>query len=191
MNREGMLKPALIGGVLLGVLSALPAISALNCFCCAWVIGGGVLAAHLYVKGSPFPVALGTGALLGLLTGVIGAIVDTIFSIPLHLALTGMGFGVGELRKAIEQIPMSPEARDTILSMLRGGGGVGVLFVILSGVFKLFVYSIMAMIGGTLGVALFEKRKPGMPSPTGVPPEYQAPPRDFPPPPPPPPSDLP
>ncbi len=37
MNEQGMFKPALIGGVLLGVLSAIPLVSALNCFCCAWV----------------------------------------------------------------------------------------------------------------------------------------------------------
>jgi hypothetical protein len=188
MNREGMLKPALIGGVLLGVLSALPAISAVNCLCCAWVIAGGVLAANLYVKSSPLPVALGTGALVGLLAGVIGAVVDTIFSIPLHILLTGMGFGVGQLRQAVQELPMAPEARETVLNLLRGGGGVGVAFVILSGIFKLFIYSIMATLGGTLGVALFEKRKPDI-MPPGVPPAYQPPPppQDFPPPPPPPP----
>ncbi len=191
MNQEGMFKPALIGGVLLGVLSALPVVSALNCLCCAWVIAGGVLAANLYVKSAPLPVTLGTGALIGLIAGAVGAVVDTLFSIPLHLALTGMGFGVGQLREAIQQVPMAPEARDTILRVLGGGGGVGIFFVLLSGVFKLFIYSIMAMIGGTLGVALFEKRKLGM-QPPAVPSPYQPPPRDYPPPPPPPPpADLP
>ncbi len=176
MNQEGMFKPALIGGVLLGVLSALPVVSALNCLCCAWVIAGGVLAANLYVKSAPLPVTLGTGALIGLIAGAVGAVVDTIFSIPMHLLLTGMGFGVGQLREAIQQVPMAPEARDTLLKVL-GGGGVGIFFVLLSGVFKLFIYSIMAMIGGTLGVALFEKRKIGMQPPAVIPPAYQPPPR--------------
>lgn len=54
MNQEGMLKPALTGGVLLGILSALPFVSAFNCLCCAWVIGGGMLAAHLFVSSSPW-----------------------------------------------------------------------------------------------------------------------------------------
>src|SRR5512137_1271769 len=89
MNKDSFLKSALIGGVALGVLSALPVLGAVNCLCCAWVIGGGMLAAHLYVKDSPTPVTLGTGVLLGLLAGVVGAVVDTLFTIPLHMALRG------------------------------------------------------------------------------------------------------
>ena len=40
-------QPAVLGGVFIGVLSALPLISAGNCCCCLWVIGGGVVAAYL------------------------------------------------------------------------------------------------------------------------------------------------
>jgi len=71
MNKDSFLKSALIGGVALGVLSALPVLGAVNCLCCAWVIGGGMFAAHLYVKEAQLPVTLGTGVLLGLLAGVI------------------------------------------------------------------------------------------------------------------------
>ncbi len=183
MNQEGFLKPALIGGVLLGILSAVPVISLFNCFCCAWVIAGGVFAAYLYVKGSPLPVNLGTGALLGLATGAIGAVVDTIFTIPIQIALRGVGIGAAQqVREALDRIPMAPETRDTIMSLFSGTGGVGIFLILLSGIMKLILYAVIAMLGATLGVALFEKRKPGMePSP----PLYQ-PPRDFPPPPPPP-----
>ncbi len=38
------MQPALIGGVILGVLSAVPFVNALNCLCCLWVIAGGVVA---------------------------------------------------------------------------------------------------------------------------------------------------
>src|SRR5512136_504093 len=96
MDQEAMLKPALIGGVLLGVLSATPIVSAANCICCAWVIGGGVFAAYLFVKESPRAVTLGKGVALGLLAGIIGAVVDTLFSIPLHLALRGLGSGFAD-----------------------------------------------------------------------------------------------
>ena len=37
------LQPALLGGLLIGVLSALPFVSVLNGCCCLWVILGGVL----------------------------------------------------------------------------------------------------------------------------------------------------
>src|SRR5688572_543103 len=103
MNQEGMLKPALIGGVLLGILSAIPIIGAVNCLCWAWVITGSVLAANLYVKSSSTEVTLGRGVGLGFLTGAIGAVVDVLFAIPMHLMMRGMGVNFMEpLREALE-----------------------------------------------------------------------------------------
>ena len=161
MNQEGMLKPALTGGVLLGILSALPFVSAFNCLCCAWVIGGGMLAAHLYVSSSPVAVTLGRGITLGLFAGIIGAMVDTLLSIPLHLLLTRMGVGlVEQMRHAMEQIPNLPaETRTMLESIFSGGGNIGIVFLIFAGFLKMVIYGIVAMLGGALGVAIFEKRK--------------------------------
>jgi len=182
MNSEGMLKPALIGGVLLGILSALPVIGAFNCFCCAWVIGGAMLAAHLYVRSSPIGVTLGTGVGLGLLTGAIGAVVETLFSIPIHVAMRGIASTFTEqFRGFIDQIPNMPaESRDALRSLI-AGGGLSVAFILLTGLFVLIIFGIMGMMGGALGVAVFERRKPGEPS------AYQPPvppPVEIPPPPP-------
>ena len=186
MNQEGMFKPALIGGVLLGILSAIPLISAFNCFCCAWVIGGAMLAAHLHVKSSVTAVTLGTGVLLGLLTGAIGAVVDTLFTIPIHLALRPFGMGFADqLQQALEQLPnLPPESRDALRSIFANGRGVGLFFIIFMGFFKLVIYSVVGMLGGAIGVAVFEKRKPGA-GPMSQPPSYQPPvdlprPPDFP-----------
>ena len=112
MKQEPMLKPALISGVLLGIASAFPVISAINCFCCAWVIGAGILAANLYVKTSPQMVTLGSGAILGMLTGVIGAIVETLFAIPLYLLTRGSGSGFMEqIQQTMNRISTFPPRR--------------------------------------------------------------------------------
>ncbi len=159
MNQEGMLKPALIGGVLLGVLSVIPVINLGNCLCCAWVIGGGVLASFLYVKSSPVAVTLGRGVALGLLAGAIGAIVDTMFSIPLQILLSRLGMGAEGVQQILDQIPqLPPEFKKALLSALAGGKGIGVLVIVLGAFFKLVVYSAVAMLGGAIGVAVFEKR---------------------------------
>jgi hypothetical protein len=183
MNQEAMLRPALIAGVAVGVLSALPGLGALNCLCCAWVVGGGILAASLCVKASPLTVTLGRGVLLGLLTGVIAAVVDTIFSIPVHFALTGVGMGPAEqLNQLFEEFPNIPsEYREAIRAIFASGDGIGVFVLILVGLLKLVVYGLVCMLGGAVGVAIFEKRPPGTDS--RIPPAVYQPPRDFPPPP--------
>ena len=50
---SGRLQPAFYGGLLIGVLSALPIVSAGNCCCCLWVVAGGMLAVYLRQRGSP------------------------------------------------------------------------------------------------------------------------------------------
>src|ERR1044071_608311 len=68
----------------MGVLSALPLISAGNC-CCLWVIGGGMVAAYLLQQNRSTPITPGDGALVGLFAGLIGALVEVIVSVPVTL----------------------------------------------------------------------------------------------------------
>lgn len=165
MNDNAMLKPALIGGVLFGILSSIPVISLLNCACCAWIIGGGMLAAYLYVKDSPFPVTLGRGAGLGLLTGVIGTAAHALFMIPLYMLIRQGGLGIAEIiREVLRTLPNMPPEVEEAFRALSDKGGVHLLVWIVVLIFTLAIYCLAAMLGGVLGVALFEKRKPGAPS---------------------------
>jgi hypothetical protein len=162
MNGSGMLKPALIGGVLLGVCSALPFLNILNCVCCAWVIVGGALAAYLYVKESSAPVTLGRGIMLGLLTGVVGTIVNTVLSALMRLVLSSAGVNVmGQVKQALDRIPNLPPETRSIIENMAAQGNIGIVVFILGALFTLVIYCIFAMIGGAIGVAIFEKRKGG------------------------------
>src|SRR6266545_2331598 len=92
MNNK--LKPALIGGVVLGLLSVIPIVNWANVCCCLWAILGGLLASYLFIKKSPHPANAGDGAILGLLAGLVGAVITVIIGIPLSLlvgsAMTGL-----------------------------------------------------------------------------------------------------
>lgn len=175
---NGILRPALIGGVVLGILSAVPGIHLVNCFCCAWVIAGGIVAANLYVSSSPIMVTLGRGVVVGAAAGAIGAIVDTLFSIPVHFLMVRLGSGaLEEMRSVMARFPELPREAKEAAERMVTTGAAGVLMVILSGLLKLVIYPIMAATGGAIGVALFEKRHPGEPPP--IPPpvtEFPAPP---------------
>ena len=182
MNEAGMLKPALIGGVLLGVLSSIPIVSLFNCVCCAWVIGGGILAAYLYVKESSLPVTLGRGVGLGLLTGIIGTVVSGAFMIPLFMLAKKGGLSImDQIREALSRVPNVPPEAEEALRGLSEGGGLNIVFFVSVLIFSLVVTCLAAMLGGAIGVALFEKRKPGGPA-AGTP--LQEPPIHIPPPPP-------
>lgn len=183
MEQSQIWKPALIGGVLLGILSAVPPFS---CACCAWIIGGGILAAYLYVRSSPVVVTLGNGVLLGLLTGAIGGVVDTIFSIPVQILMRSYFEQYGaQMRQMLNELSNLPPALRSFLEAAPLAQ-LGPLTVIVSLFFNVVIYGLIAMLGGALGVAIFEKRKVEPPSPT-----YPSPPPVSIPPPPAPPPDMP
>ena len=185
MNDTNMLKPALIGGMALGILSALPGIGNCNCVCCAWAIGGGILAAFLYVRESPFLVTMGRGALIGLAAGAIGAVVCSLFSIPIQYVLTGGGnmtMVAEQIREQLAKNPDFPQEFRQGMETFLLRDDFSKLVTIFSLLFNIVFFSLFAMVGGTIGVAVFEKRKPGDPPSTVIPPPPPQPPVDMPPP---------
>ncbi len=159
MNNQNMLKPAAIGGILLGVLSSLPVI---NCACCIWMIGGGLLAAYLYIKESAVIVTLGRGVLLGLFAGIIGTIVYALFQIPMLLMSPEGGMELVErLLGQMDRWPgFTPENRKEFTELASRDGFIAILYTA-SLIGQLVVNCVLAPLGGALGVALFEKRKAG------------------------------
>ncbi len=165
----GKLQPALIGGVALGVASAIPILSCLNCACCALVIGGGFLAAYLYLKECP-PAAearYGDAAMVGLLAGVFGAVVGTLMSIPVRLLFSGMG-DMGQMEELLDNFDLPPEAQDALLNLFGGELAVGTLFI--SFFVSLVLYSIFAIIGALIGAAVMHKRQAPAQAPFPPPP---------------------
>jgi hypothetical protein len=161
------LQPALLAGVAIGVLSALPIINVANLCCCAWVLFGGALAAYLMQQNHPIPITAGDGALVGLMAGIVGAIVATLISIPLTIA-TGP-FQAQIIERILEGArDMPPEARD-ILESFRAGPAVGI-GLIFSFFAMLVAGCFFGLIGGVIGALLFRKGTPDLPPPPPPPP---------------------
>ena len=155
--KQSKLRPALIGGAALGVASSVPVLNLANCACCALVIGGGVLASYLHLKGAP-PAgrpAYGDGLVLGILTGVCGAVVSTILSIPMALLSSGLGMWQG-VSQALENADLPPEVLDLVSSLGTGGLAFGALLI--GFVFNLVIYSIFAGLGAMIGAGIFNKK---------------------------------
>jgi hypothetical protein len=154
MNNK--VKPALIGGVLLGLLSVIPFVNALNVCCCLWAILGGMLASYLYVKNSPTPANAGDGAIVGAIAGAIGAVISFILGLPINYA-------------------MGPTMRNLILGLFENvdrqqaelmrrqmeATGESIAGLIVNGLILAVLLFFFSVIGGLIGVAIFEKRKGG------------------------------
>jgi hypothetical protein len=153
-------QPALIGGVAMGVLSALPLISAGNLCCCLWVVSGGLVAAYVLQQNQSTPISAADGALVGLLAGLVGAVVQVVVSIPITLMLGPMERAL--VQRAIEMAgSMPPDARDMFDRVSRVQSGA---FFFVSRIFALMFWlcvgAVFSTIGGVVGATLFRKNLP-------------------------------
>ena len=152
------LKPALIGGVIVGLLSAIPFVNLLNFCCCLWALLGGALASNLYIKRSPTPAGPGDGAVLGLLAGVIGAAIYIVIGIPLGLLTSGVM--VSLMSGLISN--MEPSQAEAIREQFASSQTIA--GAIVNGLITAVLLVVFSTIGGLLGIPIFEKRK-GVPPP--------------------------
>jgi len=147
----------------MGVLSALPIVSAGNFCCCLWVISGGAVAAYLFQQNQTTPITPGDGALVGLLAGLVGAFVQLMVAIPVGVLIAPMERAM--LQRVIEIAgSMPPEMRDAIerYSNTQGEGGIVLLVVkqVVSLMVWLCVGAVFSTIGGLLGALVFKKPTP-------------------------------
>jgi hypothetical protein len=164
-----VISAAVLGGLFIGVLSALPIVNVANC-CCLWIIGGGVLAAYLVQQGDPRPITVGRGAIAGVTAGVIGAFVWLFVSIALNPFMAPLQERLVDtmIRNAQD---MPPDVRELIdmtanraSSPLRYAVGVA---------FHLFAGLIFATLGGILGAVFYRRQdeSPGDVVPPPLPPD--------------------
>jgi hypothetical protein len=157
MNGNAMLKPALWGALVIGVLSGLPLVSAGNCCCCAWIVTGGMLAAYLLQNGTPTPIMMGDGALVGLLAGLMSAPIRLVVSVPMDIMM-----GPIQLRFARRLLESNPDIPDNVrqaLDSLGGGAGVSLIGIALSFVTSLLLGAVFASVGGLLGAFFFKTKE--------------------------------
>jgi hypothetical protein len=152
------LKPAIICGGVLGVLMVITvllrdvtSIGFLGCCNCLWPIGAGLLGTLMFIKGSPTPAKVSDGAVVGILAGLVGAVIHLVVVIPLQYFLFSTAF---ELQMAQVRHQFPTLQLPGILPLM-----------IIGGIIWLFIGLVLSLIGGLIAVPIFEKRKDGMPPP--------------------------
>jgi len=151
MNNK--LKPAVIGGVVLGLLSVIPFVNWANLCCCLWAILGGALASYLYIKNSPVPATPGDGAILGAMAGLVGAVISVVIGIPVSILMSGVMIGI--VVRLMESI--NPSQAEMMRTQIEAGQTVA--GAIINGLILAVLIVIFSTLGGLIGIPIFEKRK--------------------------------
>lgn len=149
-----MLQAPLLGGLFIGILSALPVVSWGNC-CCLWIVGGGVLAAYLDQQNDQRPITSGRGAFAGFLAGIIGAFVWLIVSMGLDVLLA-------PLREMVEgeMVRIARDAPPDVRTLLESISASSSLRYTLNFFLLLCAGAIFSTLGGVLGAAFFRNDVP-------------------------------
>jgi hypothetical protein len=152
-------QPALIGGLVVGVLSALPIVSIGNFCCCLWIVSGGVVAAYVVQANSIEPMTPADGALAGLLAGLVGAVVHLILSIPIDIV---MGPFERSMAQRIMDLTGNAEMRDVLQRYSQREAGLfTIIFRRTAAFFVMLVAgAVFSTLGGLLGAMIFRKTPP-------------------------------
>ncbi|MGB7294935.1 MAG: hypothetical protein WBC70_05040 [Candidatus Aminicenantales bacterium] len=163
-QRPGMFRAALIGGVVAGVLTAIPLV---NCFCCLWIIGGAMLAAYLLAKDSAAPLTPGDGAVVGILAGIIAAVADAVASLPFEtMNREYVQRFMDQLSQFVDEMPAGWENW-----MEKRAGELSPAWFLLGLLASAVIYAALGALGGTIGVSIFSRKKSPRFPPPGAPDE--------------------
>src|SRR5262245_27376545 len=156
MNELDWKQPALVGGVLAGILSVIPLVNLGNCCFCAWLLVGGAVAAKMLINRTPRPVRSGEGALVGALAGLIAAGVYSLIGLAFAVFNIGQRFQE-DLLLRIAEVSNDPTFQERIRKMIEESANQPQAEKLVSALIFLVIVSVIyigfSTLGGLLGVA--------------------------------------
>jgi CDP-diglyceride synthetase len=124
-----------------------------------------MLASYLYIKNSPMPASAGDGAILGALAGVVGGLIVIVIGIPVHLLV---GTAINEIILGFVKNANPQQAEMMRQQMIAGSTVAG---TIINQFVLAVIIIVVSVLGGLLGIPIFEKRKGNQippPPPSGM-----------------------
>ncbi|MFZ1978168.1 MAG: hypothetical protein WAV76_09450 [Bacteroidota bacterium] len=170
MEKPSKQRAALLGGLVIGLVSGIPGLSLLNCCCCAGILIGGALSVYLYKEeftAEMPPLESSDVLILSIIAGIIGAVVATAVS-GVVSAFSGP-IETEFLRKIMTRVTdklasmgaLQQDAIDEIQNQLEQAVQEKLTFgsLLRSLIFTLIIYPIFSMLGGLIGFGIFGKKK--------------------------------
>lgn len=115
-----------------------------------------MLASYFLSKDSPVALTAGDGAIVGVFTGIVAAVVDAIISLP--LAGINRELMSSIMEKIGEYADEMPAGWET---WLEGGGAATTFSMQMFGLLiSAVVFAVLGALGGIIGISLFGKKSP-------------------------------
>jgi len=154
-EKPDKLRPALFGGLTIVILSNVPFLNFVNCFCCAGVMAGGFLSVYFYnknlIEAEGISLTYNDAVHLGLMSAAFGAVIGTIVATIIG---TNLQQQIDKMLEYSGEFP--PEIQDALLRLSEDQSG---FFLITLGLLiSLLIYSIFAVIGAIIGVSILTKK---------------------------------
>jgi len=143
----------ILTGILVGLLSSIPAIGALNCCCCLWFLVGGIWLTR-WLKSDKGAVDAVDAIVGGLVLGIVASVVYS----ALNTAIVFMSkdANLAQIESTFEQMNMTmPEQYSFFIDLLYSSPWI-VFFANL--LFTVLVYPIAGIVGALIGIALFNRK---------------------------------
>jgi len=145
-----LLKPAFLGGIALGVLSALPLV---NCCCLLWLGGGGMLAVYMLRQEFWGEITPALGAKVGFLAGMIGALFWQILELPISYITSPQR--IQQIQDLLQNQNIPSEILEKVLSLM--GDPFNPFVLVIGILFKAVACGTLTTLGGVLGSSLWGK----------------------------------
>jgi hypothetical protein len=160
-EKPNKLSPALYGGIVMGVISGVPFLNLLNCFCCAGILLGGFLAVFFYTRDltpeSP-PLSSSDGLQLGAYAGLFGAVIGTTLSAVFLLAVGNMSaeFIAALLREMSDIFP--EETLEQLDQAFEQSRELTPLAVVWQFMYSIIIDPLFGLLGGLIGYSVYKPK---------------------------------
>ena len=153
-------QPALLGGLFIGIMSALPGVNIGNCCCCLWVLSGGMLSTYLLQGRQDTPVETSEVMVQGLIAGAVGGVLSGIISVALQPLIGPWQQQIAAQMMERLQTALPPENRTQFEEAMRQQGSASTRVEILRSLMFVPISAAFATAGAALGLAFFRKKTP-------------------------------
>jgi hypothetical protein len=169
LEKPSKFRSTALAGTAMGVVSALPGLSLINCCCCAGIMGGGILAVYLYKQEfteGMLPLESSDGLVLGILAGLVGAFASTVISMMIIFVFGPWEteFARGFVEKLLESMEESGNlpsgAADNLREMMEEAmaESTSVMGILGGLILNLIIFPLFGMLGGLLGYTFFKPK---------------------------------